>query len=94
MLYFYLLQNLLLILYGCIISVKLFINGALAGETPVSGSLVHPTDNGAKYLCIGADSDATGAGEYPCKGLVYLVRMYTAAATDGQALYLYEQSAK
>lgn len=75
-------------------SVKLFINGALAGETPVSGSPVHPTDNGAKYLCIGADSDATGAGEYPCKGLVYLVRMYTVAATDGQAFYLYEQSAK
>ena len=73
-------------------SVKLYINGALAGETAVSGSLVHPTDNGAKYLCIGADSDATGAGEYPCKALVYLVRMYTAAATDGQALYLYRQA--
>ncbi len=75
-------------------SVKLYINGALAGETAVSGSLVHPTDNGAKYLCIGADSDATGAGEYPCKGLVYLVRMYTAAANDGQARYLYEQIQK
>lgn len=75
-------------------SVKLYINGALAGETAVSGSLVHPTDNGAKYLCIGADSDATGAGEYPCKGLVYLVRMYTAAANDGQARYLYEQLQK
>lgn len=72
-------------------SVKLYINGALAGETSVSGSLVHPTDNGAKYLCVGADSDATGAGEYPCKALVYLVRMYSATATDGQALYLYEQ---
>ncbi|MBO5510645.1 MAG: hypothetical protein J6B24_02835, partial [Clostridia bacterium] len=75
-------------------SVKLYINGALAGETAVSGSLVHPTDNGAKYLCIGADSDATGAGEYPCKGLVYLVRMYTAVANDGQARYLYEQIQK
>ena len=73
---------------------KTYLNGTLMGETPVSGSLVHPTDNGAKYLCIGADSDATGAGEYNYTGLVYLVRMYTAAATEGQALYLYEQSAK
>ena len=75
-------------------SVKTYLNGTLMGETPVSGSLVHPTDNGAKYLCIGADSDATGAGEYGYTGFVYLVRMYTAAATEGQALYLYEQSAK
>ena len=70
-------------------AVKLYINGALVGETPVSGDLVHPTDNGAKYLCIGADSDATGAGEYACRGIVYFVRMYSKAATDGQALYLF-----
>ena len=70
-------------------SVKLYINGALMGETPVSGDLVHPTDNGAKYLCIGADSDATGNGEYACEGTVCFVRMYSKAATDGQALYLF-----
>ena len=75
-------------------SVKTYLTGTLMGETPVSGALVHPTDNGAKYLCIGADSDATGAGEYGYTGLVYLVRMYSAAATDGQALYLYEQAVR
>ncbi len=74
--------------------VKLYLNGILMGETPVNGSLVHPTDNGAKYLCIGADSDATGAGEYPIDATVYLVRMYTAVATDENAAYLYEQITK
>ena len=74
-------------------AVKLYVNGILMGETPVGGGLVHPTDNGAKYLCIGADSDASGAGEYPCRGLVYFVRMYSEAATDGQAAYLYQQAA-
>jgi hypothetical protein len=72
-------------------AVKLYLNGILMGETAVSGSLKHPTDNGAKYLCIGADSDASGNGEYQIDATVYLVRMYSAAATDGQALYLYQQ---
>ena len=71
--------------------VLLYVNGALAGDQTVSGTLNHPTDNGAKYLCIGADSDATGNGEYPIDATVYLVRMYTDVATEGQALYLYEQ---
>ena len=75
-------------------SVKTYLNGALVGVTSVSGPMVHPTDDGAKYFCIGADSDATGAGEYGYTGSIYLVRLYSAAATDGQALYLYEQSAK
>ncbi len=75
-------------------AVKLYLNGTLVGETAVSGTLTHPTDNGAKYLCIGADSDATGAGEYPIDATVYLVRMYTTIATDGNAVYLYEQIAK
>jgi hypothetical protein len=75
-------------------AVKLYINGALAGETSVSGSLVHPTDDGAKYLCIGADSDATGAGEYACKGFIYFVRMYSKAAVDAQALYLFQSLAQ
>lgn len=75
-------------------AVKLYMNGILVGEISVTEKLVHPTDSGAEYLCIGADSDASGAGEYPCDGLVYFVRMYTVAANDGQALYLYEATQK
>jgi hypothetical protein len=75
-------------------AVKLYINGALVGETPVSGDLVHPTDNGAKYLCIGADSDATSSGEYACEGIIYFVRMYSKAATDNQALFLFRSMAE
>ena len=70
--------------------VSLYLNGVLMGQTEVNGNMLHPTDAGAEYLCIGADSDATGTGEYPIDATVYLVRMYTAVASDGQALYLYE----
>ncbi len=74
--------------------VRLYLNGVLMGETAVSGPMVHPTDSGAEYLCIGADSDATGAGEYPIDATVYLVRMYSEIANESQALYLYEKVAQ
>ncbi len=73
------------------VKVSLYLNGVLMGQTDVNGNMLHPTDAGAEYLCIGADSDASGAGEYHIDATVYLVRMYSAAATDGQALYLYEE---
>ncbi len=71
---------------------SLYINGELVDSAAGKG-MTHPTDNGAKYLCIGADSDAGGNGEYPFKGAVFNVRLYDDAASAGQALWLYEKTA-
>ena len=46
---------------------------------------------GAQYLCIGADSDATGIGEYPAEAYIFHARIYSHAAPAGQAKWLFEQ---
>lgn len=70
-----------------------YVNGSLAGvvalEAPVFGL---PTDDGAKYLCVGADSDASGQGEFSFLGTVYEAGVYDAVLTAENALYLYQNS--
>ncbi len=70
---------------------RLYVNGALQDTLAVSGTMGLPTHAGAEYLCIGADSEANGTGEYPFAGTVHEVRIYGEAATAGNAVWLWEQ---
>ncbi len=73
---------------------RLYVNGVLADSLTVKNAMGLPTHAGAEYLCIGADSDATGQGENPFEGTVHNVRIYSTPATDGQALWLWNQLAE
>ena len=73
-------------------SVQLYIDGTQMATTAFSGRMTHPTATGAQYLAIGADSSEDGRGEYPATATLYAVRIYTQAASAGQALYLYLQT--
>ncbi len=70
---------------------RLYVNGTVADSVSVSGNMGLPTVDGAKYLCIGADSDATGAGEYLFEGTVHHIRIYSEPATDANILWLWSQ---
>ena len=48
------------------------------------------TDAGAQYLCIGADSDASGKGENFFLGKIKRVSIYSDPLTAGNALYLFQ----
>ncbi len=69
----------------------LYANGELQDSIKVNQSMNLPTHAGAEYLCIGADSDATGAGEYPFDGTIHALRIYGDAATAGNALWLWNR---
>ncbi len=73
-------------------TLSLYKNGVLADACAVSGRMGLPTEAGASYLCIGADSDATGQGEYPFVGRLEILRIYSDAASAGQALWLWENA--
>ena len=66
------------------------IQDVIATIEPLEGDMKFPTHDGAKYLCIGADSDASGKGEYFFKGMIKSVGIYSTALTAGNVLYLYE----
>ncbi len=70
--------------------ISLYLNGIFMGDTAVGGSFVKPTDAGAQYLCLGADSDATGNGEYPVEATLYKVNLYSRPAAAEQALWLWQ----
>ncbi len=71
--------------------IRFYTNGILSDSCKVTVSMGLPTDPGAEYLCIGADSDASGRGEYPYEGTVHAFRLYGEPATDGNAVWLWEQ---
>lgn len=68
----------------------LYLNGALVNATQFNGNMKNPTEDGAKYLCIGADSNKTGQGEYPSECKIYHAAIYSQILTDGEVLYLYQ----
>ncbi len=70
---------------------RLYVNGEQADSLKVKNAMGLPSHTGAEYLCIGADSDATGQGEYPFEGTIHNVRIYSEPATDGNALWLWNQ---
>ena len=72
----------------------LYVNGELTDQKKVGKISSFATDNGAKYLCIGADSDASGQGEYPTDSVIYSARIWSEPITAGQAMYLFAQARK
>ncbi len=74
--------------------ISMYVNGDLADSMKVKNAMGLPSHQGAEYLCIGADSDATGQGEYPFEGTVHNVRIYSDPASAGNALWLWEKIGK
>ena len=70
----------------------LYLNGRLVSSIKFSASMKLPTEDSAKYLCIGADSDKSGAGEYPAECTIYRVAIYSQDLTAGEILYLFQKS--
>lgn len=74
-------------------TLTLYVNNRYASQTTdqknVGAVSSFATESGAQYLCIGADSDASGKGEYPAEAYIYGARIYSYAATPGQALQMY-----
>lgn len=68
--------------------IMLYVNGTLVSIEPLEGDMKFPTHDGAKYLCIGADSSADGKGEYPSDVTVYTVGLYSDILTEEEILYL------
>lgn len=75
-------------------SLKLYLNGRLAAETALSGSMNAPAADPRRYY-IGADVNSAGEPEFAMTGSIALGRTYTSALTPGQimGLYLQEQTA-
>ncbi len=71
-------------------TLSLYVNGALVGTAQSDAAMGLPTDTAAQYLVIGADSDASGAGEYPFSGSVSIASIYSETLTAAQAAALYE----
>ncbi len=73
-------------------NLSLYVNGKCLDSKTVGAVSSFATEPGAQYLCLGADSDATGAGEYPAEAYLFHARIYSRAATAGQVKWLYEQN--
>lgn len=72
--------------------VCLYANGVLVDSADVSGAMGFPTAESAKYMCVGADSNEDGNGEYPCYADIYSARLYPRAATAEEVTELYGAS--
>jgi hypothetical protein len=55
-------------------AITLYLNGAVAGTTPVSGTVTAPTGG---YFAVGADSSSTGGGEFFAPVSVAVTRIYS-----------------
>ena len=67
-------------------AINLYVNGELVDSITASGSLVEPTDPSAKFLALGADSDASGRGENRAQVTVYNARLYSVAVSESAAI--------
>lgn len=63
-------------------TVKLYVNGALAATTPVSGAVTPPPGG---WFGVGADTNATGGLEFPAKVSVAVARIYSQPLSATQA---------
>ena len=66
----------------------LYLNGELKEDAYLGNTMGLPTADGACYLCIGADSDKSGNGEYPADLTVHKVALYSEVLTLGEVIYL------
>lgn len=79
-------------MYDPSVGLLLYVNGELVGTAAIASGATFglPTVDGAKYLCIGADSNATGTGETFYKGSIYQVSVYSTVISYENVLYLYQ----
>lgn len=70
----------------------LYLNGVMVSSAELGGSMKFATEDGAKYLCIGADSDKSGKGEYHAECTIYHAAIYSQVLTDGEVLHLYQDN--
>ncbi|MBQ9760242.1 MAG: endonuclease/exonuclease/phosphatase family protein, partial [Clostridia bacterium] len=78
--------------YDPSIGLLLYVDGRLMSIAAVaSGATVGlPTVESAKYLCVGADSDATGMGESFYKGSISNAAIYSTPISYANVVYLYQ----
>lgn len=78
--------------YDPTIGLLLYVNGELVAITAVAENATFgiPTEASARYLCIGADSDASGRGEYFFGGAILYAAIYSTPVTAGNVTYLYQ----
>ena len=66
----------------------LYLNGELMDVVEFGSTLKFPTNDGAKYLCIGADTNTAGTAEYYADATIYKVAIYSEILTVGEVAYL------
>ena len=78
--------------YDPTLGILIYVNGELVSMVAVAenASFGTPTDKGAEYLCIGADSNAAGNGEYFFKGSITQAAIYSDVISYANVLYLYQ----
>ena len=68
----------------------LYLNGELVDVVEFGNKMGFPTNNGAKYLCIGADTNNAGTAEYFASATIYQVALYSEVLTVGEVSYLFQ----
>lgn len=73
--------------------VRMYVNGAPAGEVAASGNYGFPKAD-AQWLGIGADPQTATSGQNGFEGTILVARMYDKALTRDEAYLLYDQLEK
>lgn len=72
--------------------VRMFVNGAPAGEVAAAGSFGFPPKTEAHWFCIGGDAHPSGAAQFCLTGEIVVARMYDHALSRDEAYRLYEKA--
>ena len=59
-------------------------------SAPLNGTITFPKAEGAKYLCLGGDSNSAGTGEALGNVTIYRTSIYSKALTRGEVAYLFQ----
>lgn len=68
--------------------IALYVNGALAGETSVSGNLALPSNTAAHWICVGGDASTGANSQYALNGEVIVARMYGKAVSRDEVYWM------
>ena len=72
--------------------VRMFVNGAPAGEMAASGAFGFPSATAAQWFAIGGDASKSTTAQYALDGEVCVARMYDHALSRDEAYRLYEKA--
>ena len=70
--------------------VRMFVNGAPAGEMAASGAFGFPSATAAQWFAIGGDASKSTTAQYALDGEVCVARMYAHALTRDEAWLLFD----